>query len=148
MSFTMLPSNPFWRREIQFWIFQLIGWSLWISLLVLRDLTFIPREYILERVLVFLVDASIGILLTTALRYLYRAVWDFPMIIRLVAVVFGCWVASQAWRPIKWLITDSDFGSTVDLTGYVQSVDAGVHDLAADLERALLLPQILSSVSA
>ena len=102
MSFTMLPSNPFWRREIQFWIFQLIGWSLWISLLVLRDLTFIPREYILERVLVFLVDASIGILLTTALRYLYRAVWDFPMIIRLVAVVFGCWVASQAWRPIKW----------------------------------------------
>lgn len=117
-SLFMLPANPFWRREIQFWIFQLIGWSLWIALLVLRDLTFIPREYILERVLVFVVDASIGVLLTTVLRYLYRAVWDFPMYLRLIAVLLGCWAASQAWRPIKWLITDTDFGSTVDLTGY------------------------------
>jgi two-component system LytT family sensor kinase len=107
-----------WRREFQFWSFQLLGWATWIVMLTLRDLTFVPREYILERVGVFAVDALIGIALTTALRYLYRAVWEQPVYLRLLAVLLGCWLASQAWRPIKLLITDSDFGASVDLTDY------------------------------
>lgn len=105
-------------RELQFWIFQLSGWGLWVLMLVLRDMTFVPSEYMLERVSVFAVDAVIGIGLTTALRYLYRAVWELQVLVRLVAVVLGCWIASQAWRPIKILITDSDFGASVDITGY------------------------------
>ncbi|HBN14477.1 MAG: histidine kinase [Pseudomonadota bacterium] len=107
-----------WRRELRFWSFQLLGWMTWIVMLVLRDLTFVPREYILERVNVFVVDALIGMALTTALRYLYRSVWDRPVYVRFLAVMLGCWLASQAWRPIKVLITDSDFGASVDLTGY------------------------------
>lgn len=107
-----------WRREFQFWSFQLIGWGIWIVMLALRDLTFVPSEYIPERVGVFAVDALIGIVLTTALRYLYRAVWEQAVYLRVLAVFLGCWVASQAWRPIKLLITDSDFGASVDLTGY------------------------------
>jgi two-component system, LytTR family, sensor kinase len=107
-----------WRRELQFWMFQLAGWSVWIVMLVLRDMTFVPSEYILERVSVFVVDALIGMALTTALRYLYRAVWELAVYIRVLAVFGGCWIASQAWRPIKVLITDSNFGSSVDLTDY------------------------------
>lgn len=106
------------RREIQFWSFQLAGWTIWIVMLVLRDLTFVPQEYIFERIGVFVVDALIGILLTTVLRYVYRAVWDQPVYLRVFAVFFGCWLASQAWRPIKVMITDTDFGASVDLTGY------------------------------
>jgi two-component system, LytTR family, sensor kinase len=106
------------RRELQFWLFQLLGWGLWVLMLVLRDLTFVPAEYMLERIGVFLVDAAIGVTLTTGLRFLYRAVWDQNVIIRIVAVVLGCWVASQAWHPIKVLITASDFGASVDITGY------------------------------
>jgi signal transduction histidine kinase len=105
-------------RELQFWIFQLSGWGLWVLMLVLRDMTFVPSEYMLERVSVFVVDAAIGIGLTTGLRYLYRAVWELQVLIRLLAVLLGCWISSQAWRPIKILITDSDFGASVDITGY------------------------------
>lgn len=106
------------RREMQFWSFQLLGWGTWVALLVLRDLTFVPAEYMLERISVFLLDAAIGMVLTTGLRYLYRLVWEQMVFLRIVAVVMGCWLASQAWRPLKVLITDSDFGASVDLTGY------------------------------
>jgi two-component system, LytTR family, sensor kinase len=106
------------RREVQFWLFQLLGWGTWVVMLVLRDLTFVPAEYMLERIGVFLVDAAIGMILTTGLRYLYRAVWEQMVFLRIVAVVLGCWVASQTWRPLKVLITDSEFGASVDLTGY------------------------------
>lgn len=87
-------------------------------MLVLRDITFVPAEYMLERVGVFLVDAVIGVALTTGLRYLYRAVWDQAVVLRVMAVVIGCWIASHAWHPIKLLITASDFGASVDITGY------------------------------
>jgi signal transduction histidine kinase len=112
------PFIPVSSRELQFWIFQLSGWGLWVLMLVLRDMTFVPSEYMLERFSVFVVDAVIGIGLTTALRYLYRAVWDLQVVFRLFAGLFGCWLAAQAWRPIKVLITDSDFGASVDITGY------------------------------
>lgn len=105
-------------REWQFWMFQLGGWGFWVLMLSLRDLTFVPSEYMLERVSVFAVDACIGILLTTGLRYLFRAVWELPILVRIIAVLFGCWLASQAWGPIKVLITDSDFGASVDITDY------------------------------
>lgn len=105
-------------RELQFWIFQLSGWAIWVTLLSLRDSTFVPSEYMFERVSVFAVDAFIGILLTTILRYLYRAVWDFHVLIRVFAAFLGCWLASQTWVPIKVLITDSDFGASVDVTNY------------------------------
>ncbi|MEX0740903.1 MAG: histidine kinase [Pseudohongiella sp.] len=106
------------RREVQFWLFQLLGWGIWVVMLVLRDLTFVPAEYMLERISVFLLDAAIGMALTSGLRILYRAVWEQMVFLRIVAVVLGCWIASQAWRPLKVLITDSDFGASVDLTGY------------------------------
>lgn len=106
------------RREIQFWLFQLLGWGTWVVMLVLRDLTFVPAEYMVERISVFLLDAAIGMVLTTGLRYLYRAVWEQMVFLRIVAVVLGCWIASQTWRPLKVLITDSEFGASVDLTGY------------------------------
>lgn len=105
-------------RELQFWIFQLSGWGLWVLLLSMRDITFVPSEYMLERVSVFAVDAFIGIVLTTALRYLFRAVWDWPLLLRILAVLLGCWLASQAWGPIKVFITSSEFGASVDITDY------------------------------
>ncbi len=105
-------------RSGQFWVFQLTGWSIWVILLLIRDRTFVPREYMLDRAGVFLLDAVVGILLTTALRYLYRYVWDMSAQIRLAAVILGSLLASFAWRPIKLMITSTEFGAVVDLTGY------------------------------
>jgi len=114
----MKRGSQSFRSEAQFWVFQLAGWGFWVLALSLRDMTFVPREYMSERIAVFLVDACIGIVLTTGLRYLYRHVWDYPIVLQVVTVVLSSWGASHAWHPIKVLITDSEFGSTVDLTTY------------------------------
>ena len=106
------------RSEAQFWIFQLAGWGFWVLMLSLRDLTFVPREYMFERVAVFLVDACIGVVLTTALRYFYRFVWDYPIFLQVIAVVGASWLTSHAWRPMKVLITDTEFGAAVDISTY------------------------------
>ena len=76
-------------RSGQFWLFQFIGWSAWVALLIVRDLTFVPKEYMLDRASVFVVDACIGMTLSTVLRYLYRYVWDMSAPIRIAAVVLG-----------------------------------------------------------
>lgn len=122
----MKRGSQSFRSEAQFWIFQLAGWGLWVLLLSLRDITFVPREYMFERVAVFLVDACIGMVLTTVLRYFYRFVWDYPILLQIAAVLGGSWITSHAWRPLKTLITDSDFGAAVDIStyGWVSSPNA------------------------
>lgn len=106
------------NRSGQFWIFQVLGWSLWVLLLVVRDLTFVPAEYMLERVGVFAIDAGVGLILTTLLRYIYRRVWDMSAYVRLTTVILGSLLASLIWEPIKNLITTTEFGASVDLSDY------------------------------
>ncbi|MDX1490827.1 MAG: histidine kinase [Pseudohongiellaceae bacterium] len=105
-------------RNAQFCIFQAIGWISWVVLLILRDLTFVPAEYMLDRAGIFVLDALAGIVLSTALRYLYRLVWDAAAYLRVAAVFFGCLIASMVWQLIKDVITATEIGSSVDLTGY------------------------------
>lgn len=105
-------------RNVQFCVFQAIGWTSWVALLIMRDLTFVPAEYMLERSGVFILDALAGIVVTTLLRYLYRTVWDSVVYLRVAAVFFGCLLCSMLWNVVKNIITATDIGSSVDLTGY------------------------------
>jgi two-component system LytT family sensor kinase len=104
--------------SLQFWILQLLGWTGWVLLLILRDITFVPTEYMLARAGIFSLDALVGMALTTLLRYLYRYVWDVSTQIRVGAVLVGCLVISLMWQPFKNLITSTEVGSSVDLTDY------------------------------
>lgn len=114
MTISIAKPNP----SAQFWIFQLIGWSLWVVLLVLRDLSFVPAEYMSSRAGVFAMDAFAGFVLSTGLRYGYRYVWDFSVPVRIVTVVLGALVASIIWIWMKSLITSTEMGSAVDLSDY------------------------------
>ncbi len=105
-------------RNKQFWLFQLLGWGAWVLLLVVRDMTFVPAEYMGDRVLVFLLDASVGVVFSTGLRYLYRLFWDFTAWLRVAVVVIGCLAASFLWLPIKQVIVSTELGASVDLMGY------------------------------
>lgn len=105
-------------RNLQFWSFQLIGWSGWVVLLIMRDLSFVPVQYMVERTGVFILDAIVGMLLTSGLRFLYRCVWESSVPIRIAMVLFGSLVASYIWQPIKVLITSTEVGSVVDLSDY------------------------------
>jgi len=105
-------------RNTQFWMLQALGWSLWVFLLVVRDLTFVPVEYIFDRAVVFALDALFGVILTTGMRYIYRAVWDARGYVRIISVPVCCLLASVVWMPVKRLIVSTEFGAAVDLIGY------------------------------
>lgn len=59
-----------------------MGWALWVSMLVLRDIIIVPPEYIFPRALVFGFSAIAAIIVTAGLRYLYRLVWDRGFVVR------------------------------------------------------------------
>ena len=105
-------------RNAQFWAFQLVGWTSWVLLLALRDVTFVPAEYMVGRVGIFALDAVVGFSLTSALRYLYRYVWEKSVLTRIAAGFLGALVAAFIWEAIKNLITGTEVGSSVDLTDY------------------------------
>jgi len=102
----------------QFWILQLIGWSAWVALLVLRDLSFVPAEYMTARAAIFIIDAGVGMFLTSVLRYCYRYVWDAKIPVRIATALLGSFFASLIWLAAKALISSTDVGSAVDLTDY------------------------------
>lgn len=102
----------------QFWIFQLFGWSAWVALLVLRDLSFVPAEYMTARIGIFIIDAGVGMFLTSMLRFCYRYVWESTIPVRISTALFGSLIASWIWLAAKAVISSTDVGSAVDLTDY------------------------------
>lgn len=100
----------------QFWIFQLVGWSVWVLMLVLRDLIFVPPEYILPRVLVFSFSAITAIGVTAGLRYLYSMVWERGFVVRFLVAWFGSFGAALLWQPIQNYIALLPFGEILDLS--------------------------------
>lgn len=107
----------------QFWIFQLIGWSIWVLMLVLRDLFFVPPEYIFSRALVFSMSAVVGMVLTTGLRYLFRLVWERGFVVRFLVTWFGSMLAALLWQPFRNTFALLPFGEIFDLRS------AGAEDL-------------------
>lgn len=97
-------------RAKQFWVFQASGWTVWVALLVIRDLTFVPAEYLLGRVTVYVVSAIMGMLLTTGLRSLYRMVWDYTISVRAVTVIGGSLFVSAIWQPFNNYMDYVSFG--------------------------------------
>jgi two-component system LytT family sensor kinase len=110
-------------RTRQFWIVQLIGWALWVSLLVLRDLIAVPPEYIFPRAMVFGVSAIAGGAVTFGLRALYRLVWEQGLVIRFLVAWFGSLLAAAIWQPFRNFIALLPYGEIFDFS------NASVQDL-------------------
>lgn len=106
-------SLPLIHRN-RFWIFQLLGWSFWVLMLVLRDIIFIPPEYIFPRTLVFSSSAVMAVVLTSGLRYLYHLVWEQTLVVRFLMTWFGSLGAAALWQPFRNYIALLPFGDTID----------------------------------
>ncbi len=100
----------------QFWIFQIGGWSAWVLMLVLRDIIFVPPEYILPRVLVFGSSAILGVLLTWGLRSIYKLVWERAMILRAMVVWFASLVMALVWQAFRNYVALLPFGETMEIS--------------------------------
>jgi anti-sigma regulatory factor (Ser/Thr protein kinase) len=112
----MILSSLTLTRTKQFWIFQLLGWSLWVFMLILRDLIFVPPEYIFSRALVFSLSAVVAVVLTSGLRYLYKLVWEKGFIVRFLVTWFGSFAAALLWQPFQNYIALIPFGELVSLS--------------------------------
>jgi len=97
-------------RGKQFWLFQTGGWSIWVILLVIRDLTFVPAEYLLGRGVIYIISALVGIALTTFLRGLYRSVWDNGIAVRILTVLMGSLGVALCWQPVNNYMDYVSFG--------------------------------------
>lgn len=100
----------------QFWVIQLIGWALWVSLLVLRDLIAVPPEYIFPRAMVFGVSAIAGGAVTFGLRFVYRLVWEQGLVIRFLVAWFGSLLAATIWQPFRNFIALLPYGEIFDFS--------------------------------
>ena len=105
-------------RKSQFWIFQLIGWSVWAAMLVLLNLIFVPPalEYIFPLALVYFLSAAVAMLVTTGLRFIYRLVWERGFVLRFLLAWFGSLGAAVLWQPFQNYIELLPFGETIDLS--------------------------------
>ena len=95
----MIELSKFYQnRNYQFWALQLVGWTGWVALFAIRD-AYWGQPF--ERILLLAVDAVAGLILTTILRYVYRAVWDRPVYQRILTILIASYLVASIWQPIK-----------------------------------------------
>lgn len=105
-------------QKRQFWIFQLVGWSAWVLMLVLLNLIFVPPalEYIFPLALVYSLSAAVAVIVTSGLRQLYRLVWEKGFIVRFLVTWFGSFGAALIWQPVQNYLALLPFGEVMDLS--------------------------------
>jgi LytS/YehU family sensor histidine kinase len=96
-------------RNKQFWIFQIIGWTIWVFMRLLLELLPGPPESILDRVFAFSLSAAVGIIVTAGLRFIYRAAWNKGFIVRFLIGWFGSIFAALIWTPIRNYIVEPSY---------------------------------------
>jgi len=84
--------------------------------LILRDLFFVPPEYIFPRAVVFSFSAVVGMFLTAGLRQLYKWFWESGFITRFLVLWFGSLFAAMLWQPFQNYIALLPFGDIIDLS--------------------------------
>ncbi len=86
------------HREVQFWTLQFIGWSGWATASAIGWLYWADEPLILS---LYLFAAGLAIALTTALRYIYRALWTRALALRIGTAIFLSYVAGGVWQAGK-----------------------------------------------
>ena len=114
-------------RSKQFWVFQLLGWSTWVSMLVLLDIIFVRSEDILSLALLLTVSALIAMFLTAGLRKLYKLVWERGFILRFLMTWFGSFGVALVWQPIR------NYISFIFLDGGLSLVDVSAENMFDNL---------------
>ena len=87
-------------RNHPFWSYQIVGWSIWFGLLVAVTFAvdFQSLSYLFTRSVGFFYVAALGFALSTPLRYLFRFVSRFPVLVSSVVCLFFLTVAAVLLR--------------------------------------------------
>ncbi len=90
-----------------FWVLQFAGWSGWAMSFYLGVIVWAspPENYTWYPPFI----ATIGMLLTLALRALYRHMWEMALPRRIVAIVAGSYAAGLVWMSIRATVFSTVF---------------------------------------
>ncbi|RUO22416.1 sensor histidine kinase [Aliidiomarina iranensis] len=84
-------------RNKMFWLLQIAGWSGYALVQYMGSLMHEMREI---WVVIVLLGAYAGFLLTVPMRYIYRSIWDKHPMLQIVVVVFCSYLAAALWAVI------------------------------------------------
>jgi two-component system LytT family sensor kinase len=90
------------NKRYLFWTLQLVGWGSWGITFYLGVLVWgeAPDEYGIYLPII----STIGMLITLALRALYKAIWDSHIIWRGLAILVGSFLGGAAWMACRGII--------------------------------------------
>jgi len=108
------------NRNQQFWLLQLLGWTGWG---VGGALSWTYWDATALELWLFLPSAIAGLLVSTGLRYAYRAMWEKPPLQRIVAIMTLSYLGAGIWQFTKNAFTAYGTGHSfgVDI-GYFQGI--------------------------
>jgi len=86
------------NRKAQFWVLQLIGWTGWATAGSLAWLYWKADPAV---ILLFPPAALGGMTISIGLRYLYRAAWNSPIVIRALTILVGSYLGAGVWRILN-----------------------------------------------
>ena len=120
------PSKPAWwdslsqNRNQQFWLLQLLGWTGWA---LGGALSWMYWDASTTELWLFAPSAVAGLLVSTGLRYAYRAIWEMPPLRRIIAVVVLSYLGAGIWQFVKNAfnaeLMEHTFGTDI---GYFQGI--------------------------
>ncbi len=95
------------NKRYLFWALQLAGWGSWAITFYLGMLVWGKPQ---ELYAIYLpIVSTLGMLITLALRALYRAIWEKDIIWRGLAVLGGSFLGGAAWMACRVVIFQSIF---------------------------------------
>lgn len=88
------------NKHYLFWTLQAVGWSGWATSFYL-GVVFFSKAPSDDYIWYMAIIACIGMLMTLALRRLYRAMWNMKITHRILAIVIGSYGAGVLWMACR-----------------------------------------------
>jgi two-component system, LytTR family, sensor kinase len=115
-------------KEVQFWLLQLAGWSGWAVAGSISWMYWMPDS---PSIAIYAMAAACGAVLSTCLRFCYRAIWRWPMAVRVGAALTLAYVVGGVWQVAKNLIVrhfmPEDTHLEAGFLGYFEGITASFY---------------------
>jgi signal transduction histidine kinase len=115
-------------KETRFWLLQLAGWSGWAVAGSISWMYWMPDS---PSVAIYAASAFFGVILSTFLRFAYRAIWRWRLAARVSLALVLSYCAGAVWQVAKNLIVLSMMPEDIHLEpgwlGYFEGVTASFY---------------------
>jgi two-component system LytT family sensor kinase len=86
------------HREVQFWLLQFVGWTGWAAASAIAWISWADEPVLLG---VYVVAVLLAIAVSSAMRYVYRALWSRPLPLRIATALVMSYLMGGVWQAGK-----------------------------------------------